>query len=296
MTARRVLIIGDTHGTWAAILDALELARRVCADRVVSVGDFGIWPGDGEGLLDATDWACLNHGVDVLIVPGNHEDYDQIDAAPVDDDGMHALRPAVRAVPRGHAWRQHGRWWLGFSGAASIDGPGGTWPQVRGPFYGPSGMAMGDRGGWWPGERITDDDVARAHAAIDRVEADGGRVEVLITHDCPPWVPLGYTEPFPLGDEQRQRIGAVADRARADWQFYGHHHRHRVDRAPWGGHAVMLAADHTPEEGPQWVVVETPSDPTEPISGLRPTTWTVDGALGRSGKLTAGPLEPLGTR
>lgn len=121
--AHRAVVIGDSHGSRPMVREALRAASLLGADVVVSVGDFGIWPGShGKQFLDVVETMAAARGLEVLVVPGNHDDYDQLAAVPTEDTGLLVLRDRVRAAPRGQVLT-FGRFrWLLCGGAASIDG------------------------------------------------------------------------------------------------------------------------------------------------------------------------------
>lgn len=273
-----VLLLGDSHGTTGMVTGAIaQAAERGCV-MLVSVGDFGIWPGDrGRWFLDEVTDAAQQHGMPVVVVPGNHDDYDQIDAAQRTEDDWIVLSDWVLAAPRGHVWHVARRPWMGFGGAASIDGPGGAWPQVRGPWlegdlvwewdhFGRPRQRRATRdadlGTWWPRERITDADVTRAIAASRR-RTLGQRFDVLVTHDVPGSFKLEQWKDglhWETGEEQRRRIQQVVDVIEPMITVSGHWHRFaHSDWVPWHprgrGQQVVLAADVS-EEGAQWVVIE----------------------------------------
>lgn len=176
------LVVGDSHGNWPYIRDAIKQAKAYYCHHVVSVGDFGIWPGkSGRHLLKRIDQFADATDVEVLVVPGNHDDYDRIDAAETDDGGWHVLSERVKGAPRPYLWTLRGRAWLGFGGGASIEGPGGAYKQDRGPVH-TDGTRKYDLGSWWPEERISD---AKVIQAIDRIATAARPVDVMISHDAP---------------------------------------------------------------------------------------------------------------
>ena len=284
---QRVVVMGDSHGTLPMVREACHVAQMLGADTVMSVGDFGIWPGSsGKQFLDATAKIADARDVEMLITPGNHDDYDQLDASPRDSTGRIVLRERVAAVERGAVVEIAGARWLCLSGAASIDGPGGPWrPQNRGPLDEPADVRNGhgrvvprragyDLGGWWPQERITDDDAQRAIAAADK----HGPVDVMISHEAPNDLELTGELHKPTAwyanVEQRDLVTAVHDAARPPVHLCGHWHVHR-DLREQSRYIACLAADVTPADR-QWVLLEFDAGT---IRVLAPRVWGTPVAL-----------------
>jgi hypothetical protein len=262
--AVRLLLIGDSHGHAGMLAHACARAVLLDAQEIWSVGDFGVWPGRaGRGFLDSVEYDAARAGVMVRVVPGNHDDYDQIDAAlDATSDGWALLRPHIAVARRGHVHSINGTRIVCLSGAASIDGPGGLWGPWRGP---------GD--GWWPQERITDAEVAVACANID---AAGGQAELMVCHDLPDSRGVVGQTDFPIGEEVRRRIRQVAEHARVPLLFAGHWHRH-IDRTVGGRREIVLSADVTPEQV-QWAVVDVAAERSAPQVHL-PARWSAELAL-----------------
>lgn len=168
-----VAVAGDWHGdgVWAnARLQSLG-SRGI--DIVVHVGDFGIWPGNtGKRYLRTVDAACGAHGISLLVVPGNHEDWGRLTTlwAGPKRRGPHGaalplyLTDHIAILPRGWRWEMGGRTFVALGGAPSLDRAWRT-----------------EGRDWWPQEQIAPDDVARTVA--------GGYADVMVTHDAPgpPW-------------------------------------------------------------------------------------------------------------
>lgn len=271
--AGRLLLLGDTHGDVASVVAALRAAADVGAAAVVQVGDFGLWPGGaGSRFLEVIDSAAAAAGVPVLVVPGNHDDYDLLAAADVDTDGWLVIASHVRAAPRGHVFAAGGRTLLACGGAASPDGPGGIFGPSRGPVERlmwrcsrPGAPAVPyeeavDLGGWWPQELVTDVDVAVVDRQVTALEAAGGHIDVLLTHDVPAAVPMSgaSSRRFVLGDIVRERLDAIARRCRPAVHVAGHWHQFKDTRYLLDGdevRMVVLSADVNPAE-PAAVVLE----------------------------------------
>ncbi len=158
----RVGIAGDWHGNFNWLGHALTLCRKAGVKTVFHLGDFGIWPGrEGQKWLARTEAWCVTTGITLVVTPGNHEDYSQLDALFAAHPGEPVrLSPHVIILPRGYRWVQAGRSMMSFGGAASIDF---AW---RVPAK-----------TWWLGEMPKVHEVQSAAAA--------GPVEVLLTHESP---------------------------------------------------------------------------------------------------------------
>lgn len=265
----RALMFGDSHGTLPMVREASRAAAQLGATWLWSAGDFNVWPGHkGKEFLDAVEASIASRDQFLLLTPGNHEDYDQLEQLPVDDRGRIVVREHIRALPRGHVEQLGDLRVLSCGGAPSIDGPGGPWVekpdgekvrtcQSRGPLdveqvvqtpYGPVLRPAGyDLGAWWPQERITDDDVAACAAA--------GPVDVLVTHEVPTELPLQSPKHgWDVGDEQRSKVSRIRAAARPALHVAGHYHTHaRYDDAT--GRVVVLSADVEPSQV-QWALLD----------------------------------------
>ena len=204
--AGRILVAGDWHCNtrWAQYV--IRKAGTLLAGEeqriILHLGDFGIWPGaDGAAYLNCVQGACLACGVRLLFVDGNHEDFTQIERLRIRDGQL------VSWLPRGYRWEWHGRTWLALGGGASLD------------------RAIRTEGAdWWPEEEIT------AGQARDVIE--GGRADVMVTHECP----SGVTHTFPpppsfwdlrdlaRSDAHRELLQRVVDAVRPAHLMHGHLH------------------------------------------------------------------------
>lgn len=226
-----LVFLGDTHGNVRFVLAALEVFKRAGVTTVIQVGDFGVWPGRGGAFfLDKTDLMLEELGMTLIFCDGNHEDFDQLEAIPVDEDGFRRVRPNIWHAPRGHQWEYNGLRLGAMGGAHSIDGPGGVWQQARGPIditklpdynYNRTdeirkGVSHIDLGGWWPQETITRKQV---DAALLKPPVD-----IMISHDCPARVHIPGKQGYPMGDRNRALLQQVVDAWRPQLLVCGHWH------------------------------------------------------------------------
>lgn len=250
MNAQRIMVLGDSHGNTGFMMAAMNIAHRDRCDVVHVVGDFGIWTHVQAGVhfLDAVEEEARALGLIVTFTDGNHENFDDLYAIPVDQDGWRRVRPHIWHAPRGHIWRWGGINLMSMGGAHSIDGPGGIWTQARGPLTKPKQL-MGranarvlldgmdepvvlpkghDLGGWWPQEVITDADVEIAINNMAQWVDDyplWPDIDVLFAHDAPSCIPISGINGYPAGDENRAKLQKVYEVAQAQLLVHGHYHR-----------------------------------------------------------------------
>lgn len=156
---------GDWHGNVRWAESVLQQFADAEVTTVLHAGDFGIWPGmQGASYLSEIMGTCSKLGITLLVVPGNHEDYTQINdpEGPTPDKQVLGSGDGweVSLLPRGYKFNILGRNFLAFGGAPSIDFE-----------YRKEGIS------WWPEEMIRDSD-------LDRL-TDIGSVDVMIAHDAP---------------------------------------------------------------------------------------------------------------
>lgn len=158
----RVAIVGDWHGNMNWVQTVLPRIRRQTPVRtLLHLGDFGVWPGrDGIDMLSACDYWAKKAGIErILVTIGNHDDHAQLDARWMGTPGeMLQLSDRVFVLPRPFGFRLGGRTFLSLGGAVSIDREHRT-----------------EGTDWWPGEAITDQQVAAAIGI--------GHVEIMLAHE-----------------------------------------------------------------------------------------------------------------
>ncbi|TFD94016.1 metallophosphatase family protein [Cryobacterium lactosi] len=158
-----VAVAGDWHGNVGWVQTALPFLRRAVPGlkTVLHVGDFGFWPERrGQGFAETVSYWAKAAGVRVLVTPGNHEWWAELDARFAATPGQPVqIGEQVCMLPRGHRFTLAGRSFASFGGAASLD------RDDRVPLK-----------EWWASEVATEDEVTAAIA--------GGPAEVLLTHEA----------------------------------------------------------------------------------------------------------------
>lgn len=204
-----VMLAGDWHGATRYAKQAIELAHRNGVKLIIQLGDFGVWPGEtGNLFLKALRLDLEKYDIDLWVVPGNHEDYNQIEAIPVDPEtGLQKLRNRIYLLPRGARWNWNGHDWMALGGATSLD------RKHRKPHL-----------SWWTQESITQ---GQAQSAID-----GGHADVMVTHDAPAGIHIPGLLPDSMWDAQELHtakqhqalLASVVHAVKPKKLFHGHFH------------------------------------------------------------------------
>ena len=120
-------VAGDWHGNRAWALRCVAAFAAAGITEIYHLGDFGIWPGPrGRDYLTGVDSALRANGMTIFITPGNHEDYDQINAVATTDRGgeigpIQWITQRIAILPRGHRWTRAGWSFISLGGAPSVD-------------------------------------------------------------------------------------------------------------------------------------------------------------------------------
>lgn len=249
----RILVVGDVHGNVAWVHNVvIPRAQAVGASKIVQVGDFGfVWPGlpHYSTRLDKLSGALEEAGIDLHFLPGNHEDFDQLElltdrAEGFSPEGHVRLRPRLFYTGKVASWEWSGVRCAAVGGATSID------RQWR---------VIGES--WWPQEALTEAEAARARALAP--------VEVLFAHDAPTQHPFAL-KLDPDSQAHRQRITDVARALRPGVWFHGHYHQFaEYSFRHADGHAQVIGLDY---DGSTWArntaVLDLAEGSTEVFLGL----------------------------
>lgn len=204
----KVMMLGDLHGNLEEGLLAIQNAEDLDIEVIVQCGDMGIWPGrDGMLYLDGLNAALIDAGVMLIFVPGNHEDYNQLERAekynPRNQFGQVFLRSNILFAPRGSTWEIEGKRFMGVGGAVSVDK---AWRQPN--------------TSWWPQEELTDEQLAEI---IENHQP--GSVDYLVTHDSPSCAPFKGRRKDDLESvAHRQRMDKLGLAVAPKLWHHGHFH------------------------------------------------------------------------
>ena len=200
---RKLLFAGDIHGNAGHLQWVFRRAETLGATDIVACGDFGYWPHYtfGQEFLELAEVLTHDTGIILWWVDGNHENHDLLDqlaaqhgtGAPIAVAG-----PDVRWIPRGCTVDFGGVTLMGFGGAYSID-----W-DIREP-----GVTF------WAQETIT-------RGQVEALTAQ--KVDILVTHEAPQGMRLGYKDSIPESVAQRDLVQEIQDKVQPALHVCGHHH------------------------------------------------------------------------
>jgi len=242
----RLLLLGDTHGDFAWMQSkVIRYAKRVRADAVVQLGDFGfIWSCNQEDVNRTL--GNLNRWFSEADMPlywldGNHENFEVMEflGAKVDAPSMVQLHSHITYLPRGLVWEWGGVRFMSLGGAFSVD------VSHRIPFI-----------SWWPQETITYGDVERA------LRNGGGGVDVLLTHDSPNYSDLSailrqFNLSYNLEHQSmanRHALDGVVDELNPRLAVHAHYHHRLVGKR---GDTSILGLNHSKTGSLAWKILDT---------------------------------------
>lgn len=215
--AGRLFITGDIHGNFD--IDKLSHAnwpegrKLKPSDIVVICGDFGlVWTDPPQHREEWwLKWLCERPWTTVF-VDGNHENFDVLDAMPVESwhgGDVHVIRrskggaPKIIHLMRGQVFDLNGWRTFTFGGAQSHD------IEYRLP-----------RVSWWKQEMPTPEEVAAARAKLD---AASWKTDLVLTHCAPSRIQSALDMDYEL-DRFTDDLQAIADRLNYKLWAFGHYH------------------------------------------------------------------------
>lgn len=208
-----ISVTGDTHGRTdfaKLLLFAREHPNFTKKDYMVIAGDFGaVWDKDTleEDLKPYSDLPFT-----VLFVDGNHENFDLLNAYPVEiwnGGKVHRIKPDIIHLMRGQVFEIEGKTFFTFGGATSID------KYIR--------LAFGY--GWWEQEYPTFAELDEGMANLKRYN---NTVDYIITHACGEraliYPPLRTRSNRMQVFSENQLLSNFEDTVEYKHWYFGHYH------------------------------------------------------------------------
>ena len=204
---------GDWHGDSYIAQQCLKTAKEKKNKILFQVGDFGIWPGNkGTQFLQNVSDAATQNNVNLIVVLGNHEDYNQIEKMTFQNGAANPL-PNIWLLNRITQFKIGDVKFGTVGGGISIDRNVRTLNET-----------------YWPQEQLT---VAETKHALTLPPVD-----VLLTHDSPAGVNTPMAEQIPAfvtpeilkdANENRHHLREILDHWTPKINIHGHYHEFYTD-------------------------------------------------------------------
>ena len=206
-------IIGDVHGSTSWTKAAITRLATHGVKHLIQLGDFGIGLAS-RSFIPEVDAYLEHHGLEMTVVPGNHDDYHVVNEVAPGWLSEHIFLPY-----RGMTSSFDGKHVMYLGGAPSVDR---TWRQRR--MRNPHSQNI-----WWPEEALTAADEVYAIQA-----GTAEPVDFMFTHDAPyaraidkqiAGNPLGFEyRDLEYAREGRDRMTRIVAAIRPKVLFHGHYH------------------------------------------------------------------------
>ena len=207
-----IYITGDTHGQndfAKLILFACRHTELTKKDYMIIAGDFGaVW--DAKTLeKDLRFYEELPFTV--LFIDGNHENFDLLDAYPVEmwkGGKVHFIKPTIIHLMRGQVFEIEGKTIFTFGGATSID------RYMRQVHL-----------SWWSREMPSFEELDEGLVNLKRYN---NRVDYIVTHSCDEkalWYPPLRTRIYQMSVyPENQILSNFEDIVTYKHWYFGHYH------------------------------------------------------------------------
>lgn len=239
-----VWLTGDIHGDPGRFSKSgsLNLKKMKKDDYVICLGDFGlVWNVGGESRYEAywLDW-LENKPFTMLFIDGNHENFDRLDAYPVEEwhgGKVHFIRPSVIHLMRGQIYTIEEKTFFTFGGAAShdisdgiLDADDPDFKEMKRRLHKKQNAMYRVRGvDWWERELPG---VEEMQEGLERLKEHQNRVDFILTHTTCTSL-LGYmTEREKYGSNRlTDYLQEVKEKTEYGLWAFGHMHREQEFRS-----------------------------------------------------------------
>lgn len=205
-------------------------------DYVIICGDFGgVWNKEKESKEETMlmDW-LEGKSFTTLFVDGNHENFDRLNAYPVEEwhgGKVHKIRPSVIHMMRGQIFEIDGKSIFTFGGASSHDIDGGIL-ELDNPDYKEKKKKL-DKGwrpyrinhlSWWQQELPSKEEMeeGRRNLAIH-----DNTVDFIVTHCCASSTQTLLGGSMYRPDIETEYLEEIRQNTRFRKWFFGHYHDNR---------------------------------------------------------------------
>ena len=233
-----IYITGDCHGDFERFHPDIfpEQKEMTKDDFMIVCGDFGgVWHKDEESLKEskALDW-LESRPFTTLFVDGNHENFDRLNAYPVENwkgGKVHRIRPSVLHLMRGQVFELEGKKFFTFGGASSHDISGGIL-ELDDPHFQEKKEHL-DRGWkpyrvnhltWWKEELPSPEEMQEGLANLLKHH---NKVDFVITHCASSSTAALLGHGLYEQDVLTEYLNEIRSRVEFKKWFFGHYHDNR---------------------------------------------------------------------
>ncbi|QWT30037.1 metallophosphoesterase [Streptomyces phage TunaTartare] len=249
----KIMVLGDVHGQTQWLKNVIKKAHRMGVDRILQVGDFGIWTHEAEGhrFLDAVNEELRRVGMKLYFVGGNHENWDHLNWWEKNNAkssrGHTYVRSHILYTGRVHRWvwgeKGSEKVFQAVGGAVSVDKRTRTVGKTL-----------------WLDEEIPE-------RVVYGLEKANRQCDYLFTHDAPSCVPLSNLKPDLDSARHRGYMDRIGRATRPNLWFHGHYHKYmEYSFMHQQGYAFVYGIDRD-FQFYSYVILDTETDNVETATG-----------------------------
>ncbi|MBE5870603.1 MAG: metallophosphoesterase [Lachnospiraceae bacterium] len=230
-----IFITGDCHLDYGRFKTRIfwEQKEMTKEDYVIICGDFGgVWNKDKESREEThlMDW-LEEKPFTTLFVDGNHENFDRLDAYPVEEwhgGKVHKIRASVIHLMRGQVFEIDGKSFFTFGGASSHDISGGILEPDDPDFrLKKKKLDMGYRPyrinhlSWWSRELPTEEEMEEGRKNLAKYNHT---VDYVVTHCCATSTQFLLGGSLYKADVLTDYLEEIRQNTKFKNWFFGHYH------------------------------------------------------------------------
>lgn len=233
-----IYITGDCHRNFQRFNTRAfpEQKKMTKKDHVIICGDFGgVWSKDAESKEETMlmDWLDCK-SFTTLFVDGNHENFDRLNAYPVEEwhgGKVHKIRPSVIHLMRGQVFEIDGKSIFAFGGAGSHDIDGGIL-ELDDPDFKRKKKRL-DQGwrpyrvnhvSWWQQELPSEEEMEEGRRNLKK---HGNSVDFIVTHCCASSTQLLLGGGVFKADAATEYLEEIRQNVKFKKWFFGHYHENK---------------------------------------------------------------------
>lgn len=243
--AGKIYITGDTHRRLLKFIPSRFLQQKDLdkEDYVIICGDFGVvWdviqekenPSESWEETKLLDW-IEQLPFTLLFVDGNHENFDRLNAYPVEKwhgGNVHKIRSSVIHLMRGQVFEIAGKKIFTFGGARSHDISGGIL-EVNDPNIKEKINELEDIGAlfrinhvsWWKEEMPSETEMREG---LENLAKHGNKVDYIISHCCSGEVQSLIDKRLNEQNELTNYFDSIRHTCEYKKWYFGHYHEDRT--------------------------------------------------------------------